>query len=165
MKVAIYCRVSTDEQNPEHQEKELLDYCKYKKYEVHKIYTDIISGTKASRIQLDNLIEDAKVRAFDIVIVWKLDRLGRSLDNLIQLSKLFKQLKIGLVFTTQSIDTTTSQGKFFFHVLGAVAELERDFISERTKLSLKGKKNVGKRGKDKAPRSKQGYQLRWRNKT
>ncbi len=70
---------------------------------------------------------------------------------------------VDLVCTTQSIDTTTAQGKLVFHIMGAMAEFERELISERTKLGLKNAKNVGKRGKDKGQRKKGGYWLRYAN--
>lgn len=163
MKVALYCRVSTEEQHPEHQEKELIRYCKEKKYSVYKIYTDKFSGTKSSRPKLDKLISDSNNNNFEALIVWKLDRLGRSLQDLIKTLNILNNNKISFICTTQQIDTTTSHGKFLFHILGAVAEFESNIISERTKLGLKGKRKGRKVGaRDKKPRSKYGYLKRYR---
>ena len=107
---------------------------------------------------------DAKNRCFDVVIVWKLDRLGRSLQHLIRMVNYFQQWGIDFICTTQNIDTTNSSGKLLFHIMGALAEFERELISERTKLGLKKAKNVGKRGKDKKKRKKGGYYLRYQKK-
>jgi DNA invertase Pin-like site-specific DNA recombinase len=152
MKVAIYSRVSTDEQDANKQEKELLLFAQRHNYEVYNTYLDVISGTKDSRPNLNRMIQDAYNKEFEAVICWKLDRLGRSLTHLIDIVNKLKNWGVGLIFTTQQIDTTTPQGKLFFHIFGAFAEFEREMISERTKLGLKNAKNVGKRGKDSKPR-------------
>lgn len=152
MKVAIYTRVSTNEQDPLKQENELKQFAERHNYNIYKVYQDIISGSKDSRPALNDLVNDAYKKEFDAVLCWKLDRLGRSLSHLIDLINKFNNWNIGLIFTTQQIDTTTAQGKLFFHIFGAFAEFERGIISERTKLGLKNAKNVGKRGKDIKPR-------------
>lgn len=161
MKVAIYCRVSTQEQNPEHQEKELRIFCNNRNYEIVEVYSDVISGSKDSRPELNKLMQDAYNRRFEAVIIWKLDRLGRSLQHLIDIINKFKLWNIALICQTQDLDTTTPNGKLLFHIFGAVAEFEKTLISERTKAGLKNAKNVGKRGKDKKTRKKGGYILRY----
>jgi len=161
MKVAIYCRVSTEEQDPKKQEDELREFCTNRGYSVFKVYTDTISGSKDSRPALNEMMKSAYKREFEAVIIWKLDRLGRSLQHLIDIVSKFKLWKIDLICKTQDIDTSTPNGKLLFHIFGAVAEFERELISERTKLGLKKAKNVGKRGKDKKIRKKSGYLLRW----
>ncbi len=163
-KCAIYCRVSKGEQNPKHQETELLSISSQQNYMVFKIYTDIVTGKSSSRPALMELLKDGHDRKFDIVLVWKLDRMGRSLQHLIKIVNYFKLWNIDFVCTSQNIDTTTSIGKFIFHIFGALAEYEVELISERTKLGLKNAKNVGKRGKDKKPRKKGGYYLRYQKK-
>lgn len=163
-KVAIYCRVSTEEQNPEKQEAELREFCSNRNYEIFQIYTDTISGNKDSRPKLNELMQDAYNNHFNTVVIWKLDRLGRSLKHLIDIVNKFQLWNIDLICKTQQIDTSTPNGKLLFHIFGAVAEFERALISERTKLGLKKAKNVGKRGKDKKPRKKGGYYLRYQNK-
>lgn len=157
MKIAIYCRVSTEEQDPKKQELELLEFAKLRGFEVIRIYTDIISGSKDSRPELNNLMQDAYNGLFNGVLIWKLDRLGRSLQHLISIVNKFDLWHINLICKTQDIDTSTPNGKLLFHIFGAVAEFERELIRERTKMGLKKAKNVGKRGKDKHPRKKGGY--------
>ena len=161
MIVAIYTRVSTQEQNPLHQEKDLKQFCEAREYIIFKIYSDVISGSKDSRPQLNELMKDGYNKKFDSIVIWKLDRLGRSLQHLIDIVNKLQLWNINLICKTQEIDTTTPNGKLLFHIFGAVAEFEREIISERTKLGLKDAKNVGKRGKDKKPRKKAGYNLRW----
>ena len=163
MKVAIYCRVSTTEQDPKKQEIELGTFSLDRGFDIFSIYTDQISGSKASRPALNNLMLDAYNKKFDTVLVWKLDRLGRSLKHLIDIVNKFQNWGIDLICKTQDLDTSTPNGKLLFHIFGAVAEFERELISERTKLGLKNAKNVGKRGKDKKPRRRSGYNLRWAN--
>ena len=161
LKVALYCRVSTEEQDATKQEKVLREFCFHRKLDVVKCYTDVISGTKSSRPELNVLTDDAFNHKFDAVVIWKLDRLGRSLQHLIDLVNKFEHWNINLICATQDIDTTTPNGKLLFNIFGAVAQFERDLISERTKMGLKYAKNVGKRGKDKNPRKKGGYYLRF----
>lgn len=164
MKTAIYCRVSTEEQDPKKQEYELLEFCERRGFEVFKVYSDVISGSKSSRPALNQLMIDAYNNNFDCVVIWKLDRLGRSLQHLIDIVNKFQLWKIDLIVKTQDIDTSTPNGKLLFHIFGAVAEFERDLIRERTILGMKKAKNVGKRGKDKKIRRKSGYLLRWSKK-
>lgn len=161
MKVACYCRVSTDEQFVDKQEKELKEYCARQGHEVYKVYSDVISGSKDSRPALNELMLSAFNRQFEAVVIYKLDRLGRSLKHLMDIINKFDLWHINLIVVTQQIDTTTPNGKLLFHIFGAVAEFERDLISQRTKLGLKYAKNVGKRGKDKFGRKKGGYYLRY----
>jgi len=167
MKCAIYCRVSTDEQNPEHQQNALLQYAKNNDYEVYKIYTDKTSGAKQSRPELNQLMFDARAKNFDLVLVWKLDRLGRSLQHLLSIVHEWNLKGIDFVCTTQNIDTTTPSGELVFHILGAIAQFERTLISERTKEGLKTAALNGrhpgrpKGSKDKGPRKRSGYYLRY----
>jgi len=163
-KVAIYARVSTSEQNPELQVKELETFSSQQNFKVHKVYIDKVSGTKSTRPALMELLKDAKRKQFDTVICWKLDRLGRSLQHLVKVVNYFNTWGTDFICVTQNIDTRTSSGKFMFHIMAALAEFERDIISERTKLGLRQAKNVGKRGKDKRPRKKGGYYLRYQKK-
>ena len=163
-KCAIYARVSTQDQNLENQIKALKTYANKENIKVYKVYREKVSGTKDSRPELMEMLKDAKEGCFDIVIVWKLDRLGRSLPHLIKLVGYFQQWNVDFICTTQNIDTTNSSCRLVFHIMGAVAEFERELISERTKLGLKNAKNVGKRGKDRKARKKGGYYLRYQKK-
>jgi DNA invertase Pin-like site-specific DNA recombinase len=158
MKVALYARVSTEEQNPLSQMAQLEEYAKRNQCEIYKEYTDIISGTKDSRPQFNQLLTDMRQNKFSAICVTKLDRLGRSLRHLLGLIDEFNAAGIGLVATTQNIDTKSSAGKLQLQIMGAFAEFERNLISERTRESLKGNLRVGKRGKDKKERKKRGVQ-------
>ena len=156
MKIAIYCRVSTEEQNADKQEDICREYCKRNNFEVYKIYKDIISGKTTSRPEFNMLLKDMRSLKFDCVMATKLDRIGRSLQHLLSLFDEFKNKGIHFIAVTQNIDTTTASGKLQLHILGAFAEFERNIISERTKEGLRRAVGVGKRGKDKNPRKRRG---------
>lgn len=163
-KCAIYARVSTEEQNPEIQTKELETYIFNKNLGLYKTYVDKVSGTKDSRPALNDMLFDMRKGLFDAIVIYKLDRLGRSLKHLITVCEEFHNKNVTLIVTSQNIDTSTASGKLLFNILGSVAEFERELISERTKLGQKNAKNIGKRGKDKKVRNKSGYYRRWENK-
>lgn len=157
MKVAIYCRVSTDEQDAEKQEDICRKYCLANNHEVVQVYTDqAVSGTKTSRPSFNKLLEDLRGHNFQAVMVTRLDRIGRSLAHLLALFDEFNKKGIHFIATTQNIDTSNAAGKLQLQILGAFAEFERNMISERTKEGLKKATGVGKRGKDKQPRKRRG---------
>lgn len=156
MKVALYCRVSTEEQDTTHQEKALIKYCEIHDHEVYKVYSDVIGGTTESRPAFNQMLEDMRLYKFNAIAVVKLDRLGRSLKHLLSLIEEFKNKGVEFIATSQNIDTTSSVGKLQLHMMGAFAEFERNIISERTKAGLVGNVRVGKRGKDQKPRKKRG---------
>lgn len=160
LKVAIYTRVSTEDQNPKTQEELCLEYCRRNpNLEPFAIYEDKISGMKDSRPSFNKLLEDMRVYKFHAIMVWRLDRLGRSLKHLLSLTDEFTLKGVHFISATQNIDTTSPMGQFILHIFGAMAEFERNLISERTKEGLKHAKNrkkIGKRGKDKKPRKKRG---------
>ena len=160
MKVAIYCRISKEGQELDAQLQECREFCNNRKFTIINEYSDVISGTKDSRPQLDLLMKACFQKKFDAVVVWKLDRLGRSLQHLVSVVNQWRNYGIDFICVTQQFDTTNPNGKLLFHIFSAIAEFERDLISERTKLGLKKAKNVGKRGKDKKPRRKEGYYKR-----
>ena len=164
MKVAIYVRVSTKDQTTLNQELELKKFCERSNYEIYKIYKDEgISGSMTSREGLDLMLQDMRQKYFNAIIVWKLDRLGRSVQHLLQILEELKNKDIRLICTDINIDTETPQGKFFFTIIGAFAELEREIIRERIFLGLDRAKKQGKSlgrpkgAKDKKPRNKLGY--------
>lgn len=161
---AIYCRVSKDEQNPKNQENLLKTWTKNNNVRIHKVYTDITSGRKDTRPQLNQLLIDMRQGFFNCIVAFKLDRVGRSLKHLITICEELNNKNVDLIITSQNIDTKTASGKLLFHILGAVAEFEAELISERTKAGLRNAKNVGKRGKDKKPRRRAGYNLRYQKK-
>ena len=170
MKVAIYVRVSKEDQHPENQILELEDFAKDRNYDVYHIYVDRISGSKDSRPALNELMLDARNKNFTAVVVWKLDRLGRSLQHLIQIIQEWNHLGIQFICKTQDIDTTKPSGKLIFHIFGAIAEFEREIIKERILLGLERRKKEGKPlgrpkgSKDKKRRRKSGYIQRWAGK-
>src|SRR5437016_5347903 len=133
-----YARVSTHEQNM-HLQKDAL-----KKIGCAKIFTDTISGATIERKGLQEAT--TYVREGDTLVVWRLDRLGRSLPHLIETITKLNNRKIGFKSITENIDTTTSGGKLVFHIFGALAEFERDIISERTNAGLSAARARGRLG-------------------
>jgi DNA invertase Pin-like site-specific DNA recombinase len=109
-----------------------------------KVFTVKASGTLDRRPQLDRLLD--QLRPGDTVVVWRLDRLGRSLKHLIALSDDLKERQVGLKSLQESIDTTTANGRLFFRVMGALAESERELISERTRAGLIAARARGRKG-------------------
>lgn len=156
MKVAIYCRVSTEEQFVDKQEEICKEFCKRHDYIVYKVYKDVISGWSTSRPMFNKLLEDMRKYNFDAIMVTKLDRLGRSLQHLLSLIDEFNRKGIKFIAITQNIDTTSAGGRLQMQIMGAFAEFERSIISERTKEGLRKAIGVGKRGKDKIPRKRRG---------
>jgi len=155
MKIAIYARVSTEDQHADKQVDICKEECKRKNLEVYKVYQDVISGTTSSRPQFNKLLEDMRARKFGTIMVTKLDRMGRSLKHLLTLFDEFQAKGIDFIAVTQNINTSTATGRLQMQIMGAFAEFERNIISERTKEGLK-KKKAGKRGKDKKPRKRRG---------
>src|SRR5947209_13714770 len=133
-----YARVSTQDQTL-NLERDALE-----KIGCSKIFTDTISGAATERKGLDEALE--YVREGDSLVVWKLDRLGRSLKHLIETVTDLNNRKIGFKSITENIDTTTSGGKLIFHMFGALAEFERDIIRERTKAGLLAARARGRLG-------------------
>ena len=160
----IYARVSKEDQELEHQLKALQMFASQQNYNIFQVYIDKVSGTKDSRPELNRLMFDSRAKCFSVVLVWKIDRLGRSLQHLLRITEEWQKRGIDFISITQGFDTTTASGKLIFQVLGAIAEFEHTLISERTKLGIAGKANVGKRGKDKRPRNRSGYYLRHQKK-
>jgi len=157
MKVAVYCRVSTSDQDAGVQETICREYCQRNGYEIPKIYVDNgVSGVKESRPALDELLKDMRLMKFNCIMVTKLDRIGRSLQHILSLFNEFNRKGIHFIAATQNIDTSSAAGKLQMQIIAAFAEFERNIISERTREGLKNKINVGKRGKDKKPRQKRG---------
>lgn len=133
-----YARVSREEQNLDLQLDEL------KNSGCRKFYSDKVSGAIDDRSGLDALLKYA--RSGDVLVVWRLDRLGRTLKKLISMIEELEQNGIGFKSLRESIDTTTPGGKLVFHVFGALAEFERALISERTKAGLASAKARGRCG-------------------
>jgi DNA invertase Pin-like site-specific DNA recombinase len=145
IRVALYSRVSTEIQNTDGQEEEMKEYAKNRGWEVTKIYRDKMSGAKASRPALDELMADAHKRKMDIVLVWRFDRFARSVSHLLQALETFRAVGIEFGSLSEQIDTSTTTGKLVFTILGAVAELERSLIAERVRMGLQNARKKGKR--------------------
>jgi DNA invertase Pin-like site-specific DNA recombinase len=145
MKVAIYTRVSTADQNADLQQTELNEYAAFRKWQIAGVYSDVISGSKDKRPALDRLMTDAKRGKFDVVAVWRFDRFARSTRFLLESLEMFNGLGIDFVSLRESIDTSTATGKLVFTILGAVAELERSNIRERVVAGQKAAKRRGVR--------------------
>ncbi len=138
MAIFGYARVSTIDQNLDAQKDALL------KYGCEKIYYEKASGKNVERPQLQKLL--SSLREKDVVVVYKLDRLARSLKDLIELVNELANKKVDFVSVSDGIDTSTAVGKLMFHLVGAFAEFERDIISERTKVGLESARARGRKG-------------------
>ena len=145
-RAAIYGRVSTLDQHPENQLLELRRYVAARGWVLVGEYVDQgVSGTKDSRPALNDLLRDAKRRRLDVVVCWRLDRLGRNLKHLILLLDELEALGVGFVSLGEGIDATTPAGRLSMHLLGAIAEFERARIVERVKAGLARARAQGKR--------------------
>lgn len=133
-----YARVSTHDQNLDLQ-KDALE-----KAGCEKIYVEQASGSRSSRPELKKAIE--MLRGGDTLVVWRLDRLGRSLRHLIELITQLEEINVGFKSLTESMDTTTTNGKLIFHLFGALAEFERNLIRERTQAGLAAARARGRKG-------------------
>ena len=145
-RVAIYCRVSTLDQSTDSQLLDLRRYTRERGWNIFKEYCDNgISGTTESRPALNRLMDDAKKRKFDVVLVWRFDRFARSTRHLINALEEFRNLGIDFVSYQENIDTSSPLGSAIFTIISAVAQLERDIIAERVKAGLRRAKENGKR--------------------
>ena len=133
-----YARVSTKEQSFD------LQLDALRKVGCKKIYQETVSGAKAARLQLDLMLDN--LRAGDVLVIWKLDRLGRSLQHLVELVHGLMEKGVGLKSLNDPIDTTTPQGRLSFNLFASLAEFERDLIRERTQAGLSAARARGRRG-------------------
>ena len=141
---ALYARVSTLDQNCEVQLQDLRRYAG-QRFAQYGEYIDVgVSGAQRHRPQLDILMKDAHKRLFDVVLVWKFDRFARSLKHLIESLDEFSSLEIDFVSYTEGVDTTTPSGQLLFHIVGAVAQFERDLIAERVRAGMAHARSLGK---------------------
>jgi DNA invertase Pin-like site-specific DNA recombinase len=147
-RAVLYLRVSTIDQTTANQERELREIAGRMGCEVVKVYKDHgISGAKGrnGRPAFDALCRDAAARQFDIIMAWSVDRLGRSLQDLVSFLSEIHALKIDLFLRQQGLDTTTPAGKAMFQMMGVFAEFERAMIQERVRAGLARAKSEGKR--------------------
>jgi DNA invertase Pin-like site-specific DNA recombinase len=138
-RVAIYTRVSTDAQTTENQQRELENVMSQRGWKMVEVYSDRgISGAKGreQRPAFDNLIKDATRGKFDIIAAWSVDRLGRSLKDLLGFLTEIHALGVGLYLHQQAVDTTTPAGRALFQMMGVFAEFERAMIRERVMAGL-----------------------------
>jgi DNA invertase Pin-like site-specific DNA recombinase len=145
--VAIYTRVSTDHQTTENQEREVREVAARMGWRIAEVYRDEgVSGAKsrAERPAFDAMCKDAAHRRFDMVMAWSVDRLGRSLQDLVGFLSELHALGIDLFLHQQGLDTTTPAGKAMFQMMGVFAEFERAMIRERVKSGLERAKAQGK---------------------
>lgn len=146
-RIAIYARVSTSGgQSVDMQLLDLRELAKRRDFELVGEYCDEgVSGSQESRPALDALLRDARRRKFDAVLVWKLDRLGRSLVHLVRLLQDLRALGVELISFSEGLDFTTTTGKLLYQVISAFAEFERDCIRERVTAGLRNARAKGKR--------------------
>jgi len=148
LRVAIYSRVSTSHQTTENQRLELERVAALRGWEIVASFTDDgISGAKGrlERPALDSLLKGATRRQFDLIAVWSVDRLGRSLQHLVETVNELHAVGVDLYVHQQALDTSTPAGKLAFSVFGALAEYERELIRERVKVGLERAKKNGKK--------------------
>src|SRR6266852_3932001 len=145
MKSASYARVSTLDQEPENQLGELRRYVGARGWTAVEYVDRGVSGAKDRRPALGTLIRDAKRRRLDVLVCWRLDRLGRNLRHLVTLLDDLQALGIGFVTLGEGIDTTTPAGRLQLHVLSAISQFERDRIAERVRAGLQRARTQGKR--------------------
>jgi DNA invertase Pin-like site-specific DNA recombinase len=141
----LYVRCSTESQQTDMQEVELREFAEARGWTIHKVYVDRgISGAKTSRPALNEMWADCRKRRIDICVVWALDRLSRSLKELIGALEQFRQLGVDFACLKQDLDTSTSGGRLLFHVIASVCEFERDLIRERTVAGMAEARRKGK---------------------
>ena len=147
--IFAYARVSTTDQNPDLQ----FDALKQSGYD--RLFIDKASGAKTDRPEFNKLL--GQLRPGDSILIWKLDRLGRSLRHLLDVVDFLNEIRVGLKSLTDPIGTTTSQGKLIFNIFASLAEFERDLIRERTKAGLaaaRARGRIGGRPKGLSPEAK-----------
>jgi DNA invertase Pin-like site-specific DNA recombinase len=145
VELAAYARVSTTDkgQNPDVQLAEINHYALQRGWQITRQYVDVVSGAKERRPQLDKLVYDVQRGLVSIIIVVRLDRLSRRLKHLVNLLAELGERNVALISIKEGLDFSTSTGRLLFHVIGALAEFERDLIRERVKAGLAFAKSRG----------------------
>ena len=144
MRIAIYARVSTKDQNCELQFRDIRTYCAARGFASVREFVDIGSGAKDSRPQLNDLMAAARKRQLDAILVWRFDRFARSTKHLLLALEEFRSLGIQFISYQENIDTNSPLGQALFTIVSAVAQLERDLIRERVRAGLRNAKLKGK---------------------
>jgi DNA invertase Pin-like site-specific DNA recombinase len=152
MRIGIYARVSTKDQSCELQVRDLRAYCTARGFDLVREYVDVgQSGAKDSRPELNKLMDDARKRQFDAIVVWRFDRFARSTKHLLLALEEFRSLGIQFVSYQENIDTSSALGQALFTIVSAVAQLERDLIRERVSAGIRNARANGKKlGRPKA---------------
>jgi DNA invertase Pin-like site-specific DNA recombinase len=146
-RVALYARVSTlNGQDPEMQLNELREYASRRGWSITREYIDQgVSGSKESRPELNQLMADAHRRKFDAVLVWKIDRFGRSLKHLVNALADLCAYSVAFISFRDNLDLSTPSGRLMFQIIGAMAEFERSLIQERVRAGLRNARAKGKK--------------------
>jgi len=143
-RVAIYARVSTQDQDPQMQLRELRSYAKHRTFIIAHEFIDHVSGATSERPELSKLWQAARARKIDTVLVWKFDRFARSTKQLIDALEEFRHVAVDFISITEQIDTSSPMGKAMFTVISAIAEFERSLISERVRSGIAKARAQGK---------------------
>jgi DNA invertase Pin-like site-specific DNA recombinase len=145
MRIGIYARVSTKDQSCELQVRDLRAYCAARGLDLVREYVDVgQSGAKDSRPELNKLMDDARKRQFDAIVVWRFDRFARSTKHLLLALEEFRGLGIQFISYQENIDTSSALGQALFTIVSAVAQLERDLIRERVSAGIRNARANGK---------------------
>jgi len=146
MKIGIYARVSTKDQSCELQVRDLRAYCAARGFDLVREYVDVgQSGAKDSRPELNKLMDDARKRQFDAIVVWRFDRFARSTKHLLTALEEFRSLGIQFISYQENVDTSTPLGQALFTIVSAVAQLERELIRERVSAGIRNARANGKK--------------------
>ncbi|MCU1341816.1 MAG: tnpR [Candidatus Acidoferrum typicum] len=146
MRIGIYARVSTKDQSCELQVRDLRAYCAARGFDLVREYVDVgQSGAKDSRPELNKLMDDARKRKFDVIIVWRFDRFARSTKHLLTALEEFRSLGIQFISYQENVDTSTPLGQALFTIVSAVAQLERELIRERVSAGIRNARANGKK--------------------
>jgi DNA invertase Pin-like site-specific DNA recombinase len=145
MRIGIYARVSTKDQSCELQLRDLRAYCAARGFDLVREYVDVgQSGAKDSRPELNILMDDARKRQFDAIVVWRFDRFARSTKHLLSALEEFRSLGIQFISYSENVDTSSALGQALFTIVSVVAELERNLIRERVSAGIRNARANGK---------------------
>lgn len=146
-RIAIYARVSTlNGQNPDLQLSEIREYAARRGWIIAGEYVDLgVSGSKESRPELNRMLRDAHLRRFDAIVCWKLDRLGRSLKHLVTTIEDLSAYGVSFISLRDNLDLSTPSGRLMMHIIGAMAEFERELIRERVTAGIQAARRRGAR--------------------
>src|SRR6266850_4739746 len=146
MRIGIYARVSTKDQSCELQLRDLRTYCAARRFDLVREYVDVgQSGARDPRPKLNILMDDARKRQFDAIVVWRFDRFARSTKHLLSALEEFRSLGIQFISYQENMDTSSPLGQALFTIVSAVAQLERDLIRERVSAGIRNARENGKK--------------------